>query len=371
MRRAERRTGAGELTVTDLQSDAHALYETALKLFGQGRIGEGGPLLRRAAEAGHTPAMSLLGGQLLSGRGIAPDPAAGMRWIMAAAERGGGYACAMAAVLMASGIAGTDWPRALDYLQRSAELGFPPARAQLQLLAGAGGQDWGRLRRAVRMDVWRTAPPPIILSEAPQIRAFASVLPPAVCDWIIDRGRERLAPAQVYDPSTGGPMQDEARRNSVAGFALSDMDMVLMAVRERLAAISGLDVSGMQGPQVLHYAVGERFTPHYDFLDPDMEGPARDIATRGQRVATCLVYLNDDLEGGETEFCELGLRHRGRRGDALVFRNLDAEGRPDRRTLHAGLAPSAGEKWVLSQWIRDRAPPGTGDPRFVAALKGI
>jgi hypothetical protein len=362
------------MVTADPQAEAHGLYQTALALFGQGRHGEAAPVLGRAAEAGHVGAMSLLGGQLLSGRGAAPDPVRGVRMIMAAAEAGGGYACAMAAMLLASGVGGADWPRALDWLQRSAELGFAPAQQQLQLLAGAEGQaketDWGELRRAVSLDAWRTAPEPQLLSASPSIRTFADALPPAVCDWVIARGRERLAPAQVYDPATGGPMQDGARRNSAAEFALADMDLVLMAVRERLAAASGLDVSGMQGPQVLHYAVGERFTPHYDFLDPELEGPARDIAARGQRVATCLVYLNDDLEGGETEFPELGLRHRGGRGDALVFMNVDGDGRPDRRTLHAGLAPTSGEKWVLSQWVRDRAPPGVGDPRFAAALNG-
>jgi hypothetical protein len=317
-----------------------------------------------------TAADTQLGVQLLTGRGAAPDPIRGVRMIMAAAEGGGGHACALAAMLLASGIGGADWPRALDYLQRSAELGFAPAQDQLRLLAGAPGHDWRALRRAVSLDAWRTAPEPRVLSEAPSIRTFDRVLPPEVCDWVIARGRERLAPAQVYDPATGGPMQDGARRNSAAEFALADMDLVLLAIRERLSAASGLAVSGMQGPQVLHYSVGERFTPHFDFLDPDLEGPARDIALRGQRVATCLVYLNDDLEGGETDFPDLGLRHRGGRGDGLVFMNVDPEGRPDRRTLHAGLAPTAGEKWVLSQWVRDRAPPGVGDPRFVAALSG-
>ena len=362
------------MTGGDPQSEAHGLFQTALALYGQGRHGEAAPVLGRAAEAGHVGAMSLLGGQLLSGRGAAPDPVRGVRLIMAAAEAGGGYACALAGMLLASGIGGTDWPRALDWLQRSAELDFAPAQAQLRLLAGAEGQarhtDWGALRHAVSLDAWRRSPEPQVLSASPSIRTFAGVLPPAVCDWVIARGRERLAPAQVYDPSSGGPMQDGARRNSAAEFALADMDLVLLAVRERLSAASGLPVTGMQGPQVLHYAVGERFTPHYDFLDPELEGPARDLAVRGQRAATCLVYLNDDLDGGETDFPELGLRHRGARGDGLVFMNVDGEGRPDRRTLHAGLAPTRGEKWVLSQWVRDRPPPGVGDPRFVAALAG-
>lgn len=362
------------MTAASSQGDAHALYQTALNLYGQGRQGEAAALLGRAAEAGHVGAMSLLGGQLLSGRGAAPDPVTGVRLIMAAAEGGGGYACALAAVLLASGLGGADWPRALDHLRRAAELGFPPAQDQLRLLAGTAGEakadDWGRLRRAVDLKAWRSAPKPEVLSETPRIYTIEKLLPPAVCDWLIARARERLGPAQVYDPSTGGPLRTDARRNSAADFALIDTDMVQLAVRERVGAATGLSVDGMQGPQILHYGVGETFAPHHDYLDPDLEGPARDMARRGQRVATCLVYLNEDLEGGETDFPALGLRHRGGRGDALVFFNVDEEGRPDPRTLHAGLPPTAGEKWALSQWCHDRPVPGLGDPRFVAALNG-
>jgi prolyl 4-hydroxylase len=356
------------MSTSDFQGDAQALYQTALDLYGQGRLGEAAPLLGQAAEAGHVGAMSLLGGQLLSGRGAAPDPVNGVRLIMAAAERGGAYACALGAVLLASGIGGANWPRALDHLQRAAELGYPPAQDQLRLLAGGEGSDWSRLRRAVDLQTWRTAPAPEALSKAPRILAFKALLPPPVCDWLIARARERLGPAQVYDPSTGGPLRTDARRNSAADFALVDTDMVQLAVRERVGAATGLSVEGMQGPQILHYAVGETFTPHHDYLDPALEGPARQLAHLGQRVATCLVYLNEDLEGGETDFPTLGLRHRGGKGDGLVFFNVDEQGRPDPRTLHAGLPPTAGEKWALSQWCHDRPVPDLGDPRFVAAL---
>ena len=367
------------MTTPDPGADPHALYQSALALFGQGRYAEGAQQLGQAAQAGHLSAMSLLGAQLLSGRAIAPDPVAGIRMIMAAAERGGGYACAQAGALCAAGASGSaDWPRALDYLQRAAELGFTPAQEQLRLLAGGGGEagngarhsDWGRLRRAVSLDAWRKTPEPRVLSEAPLIRAYDQVFPPEVCDWIIARGRGRLAPAQVFDSVTGGAMRHADRRNSAAEFIIADVDLVLLAVRERLAAAAGLDVANMEGPQLLHYAIGETFAPHHDFLDAEKEGYARDIAFRGQRVATCLIYLNEDLEGGETDFPLLGLRHRGRRGDVLVFMNVDAEGQPDPRTQHAGLPPTAGEKWVLSQWVRNRPPPGAGDPRIAAALAG-
>jgi hypothetical protein len=358
-------------TTIKLNAPGEAQYKTALELFEKGFHADGVTALRESSEAGFVPGMSLLGAQLLSGRGAAPDPIAGIGLIMKAAKRGGGYANAMAAALLASGVAGkSDWTSALDHLQRAAEAGFRPAQDQLRLLVGRNVDDWRGLRAAVDMFAWRDPPAPRALSEDPRILVAEQVLPPAVCVGLIAQAKERLQPAQVYDAVSGGPTANDTRRNSAAEFSLADTDVLLLAVRERLAALAKLPVAHLQGTQVLHYDVGERFTPHFDFLDPELEGPALDIAHRGQRVATVLVYLNDDLEGGETEFPELGIRHRGKRGDALVFHNLDSAGRPDRRTLHAGLAPTSGEKWLLSQWIRDRVPPGVGDPRLVEALKG-
>jgi prolyl 4-hydroxylase len=69
---------------------------------------------------------------------------------------------------------------------------------------------------------------------------------------------------------------------------------------------------------------------------------------------TFLLYLNDDYEGGETEFPVIGLRWKGRKGEGLFFWNVQPGGAPDERTLHAGAPVSRGEKWVLSQWIEGR-----------------
>ena len=77
----------------------------------------------------------------------------------------------------------------------------------------------------------------------------------------------------------------------------------------------------------------------------------------GQRAVTALVYLNDGYEGGETDFPELGWKYRGRKGDALLFWNLTPQGEPEPRTLHAGLPPTSGEKWLYSKWIRQKPFP--------------
>ena len=97
------------------------------------------------------------------------------------------------------------------------------------------------------------------------------------------------------------------------------------------------------------------FAPPGTAWIPDSPPLAREIAAKGQRVATVLVYLNDDYQDGETDFPELNWRFKGRKGDALWFWNVDAQGRPAAGALHAGIAPGNGEKWLLSQWIRQES----------------
>ena len=76
-------------------------------------------------------------------------------------------------------------------------------------------------------------------------------------------------------------------------------------------------------------------------------------------MGTFLLFLNEEFEGGETTFPAAGLSFRGRTGDALFFANVTRDGRPDPLTLHAGRPPTSGEKWILSQWIRERPPAGS------------
>jgi hypothetical protein len=344
--------------------NADQLYAAAIAAQGAGRYADGARLLHQASAAGHVPAMSLLGAQLISGRGTAPDLPLGVGLIMRAADLGGAYACGVAAAILASDAMGwTDWNRALDYLQRSAELGSQTARQQLRLLAGASGPPvrdagaWGRLRRKIDLERWRAAPQGRALSNDPRIVAIEGFVSAQVCDWIVSRSRDRLEPAKIFDTGALRPAQSYTRSNSAAPFDLVNMDLIVQLVRERLAAAAGgLSIKGFEAAQVFHYAVGEQFAHHYDFLERDVAGHAQSLADRGQRVATLLVYLNADYQGGETDFPRLDLRFRGAKGDALIFWNVDAAGEPDRRTYHAGLAPTAGEKWLLSQWARGVGP---------------
>ena len=308
----------------------------------EGRHGEAIAWLERAEAAGHLLAGTLLGARYAAARGAPHDPARGAELLARAAGRGGAEAAAYSSVLAAMGVGRPQsWPDAYALSQRAADLGHERSGRALALV---GGPD---------LEAWFAPPERVVKSEDPLIFTVPGFLSPAVCDWIMDQSRDFLRPATVYNAAGAGGA-DEARTNSGTGFSLLDLDLVLALVRARIAAAVGQPVETFETMNVLHYAVGQKFSPHFDYIDPVTPTLARDVAQKGQRVGTFLVYLNEGYGAGETDFPVLKLQVKGAKGDALFFRSVDAAGDPDLRTWHAGLPPTSGEKWVLSQWMRTK-----------------
>jgi prolyl 4-hydroxylase len=249
------------------------------------------------------------------------------------------------------------WTAAMARLGRAAALGSKAAQGQLRALSGQAGGDgrWAEIAAAVDLGPWLAATELVPLAPGAPLAEAPGFLSPAVCAWIIGRVRGGLARAQVYDATDGSTIERPERSNSAFAFWMAQLDVVILLVRAKIAAALGAAVGTLEQCQILHYAPGQEFSPHYDFIDAEVPGHAVELARGGQRIATFLVYLNEGYEGGMTSFPVLGFGYRGETGAGLTFTNLDPAGEPDRRMLHAGQPPSAGEKWVLSQWIRDRA----------------
>jgi hypothetical protein len=199
-----------------------------------------------------------------------------------------------------------------------------------------------------------TPPAGAAIHEDPLVRSFPAFVCRAACEWIIARARGKLTRALVYDVVTQSDQADDSRTNSFAVFDLMEADLVNLLVQTRMSAACGQPVAHMEASTALHYAVGEQIGNHYDFVDPADPGYAENIRRFGHRIVTFLVYLNSDYAGGETVFPRLGLTHSGRQGEGLLFVNTLGDGQADVRTLHSGLAPTRGEKWVFSQFIRNR-----------------
>jgi predicted 2-oxoglutarate/Fe(II)-dependent dioxygenase YbiX len=157
----------------------------------------------------------------------------------------------------------------------------------------------------------------------------------------------------MYDGATKTENVDPHRTCSDFQFDILNTDLVVQLVRERIAALTKLPTVAMEPPRIFHYALGQDIKAHYDRCNDAVAGYG-ESGYRGDRIVTFLLYLNDDYDGGELSFPRTGFQCKGAKGDAIYFAHVDASGKPEPLSLHAGLAITRGEKWVMSQWIHDR-----------------
>ena len=317
--------------------------------------------LARATQSGDIAAMTELGKRLLIGdrAPLMPTEATGI--LLDAAEGGSAEAALRLAVLKALGAhMPQDWNDAIGLLVFAAEHGSDSARKQLVVLAGeplesaASTRDWRQPAARIDTHFWQSAPAGTTLSTNPLVRVFPEFVTDPMCAWLIERAQPKLQRALIYDPVNGKDIADHMRTNSAAGFDLIQADVVQVAIQSRMSAATGVPLHHMEGATVLHYSPGEEITNHYDFVNPKIPNYEKELRERGQRIATFLVYLNDDYEGGETDFPQLALRYHGGKRAGLTFSNALPDGQPDLRMVHAGLPPRDGEKWLMTQFIRNR-----------------
>lgn len=240
-------------------------------------------------------------------------------------------------------------------LGAAAAAGDESARGQLLSLQTTTpadpGADWPTLAARVRIDEWLRPAPSTALHE--KVHRVPRLVPAPVCAWLVGRARGRLERATVYDAVSRRDEVHEMRSNTVANFDYATLDVVQFLVQARMSSTCGQRMQQFEAPMVLHYNVGEQIKPHFDFIDMNAVDYEQQIREQGQRVITFLLYLNDDYAGGETTFPKLGLVHRGTACDGLYFINSHRDRSADRNMLHTGSPPTSGEKWIVSQFIRD------------------
>lgn len=311
----------------------------------EGRHKEAMALVREAAQAGDAQAQYVLGVYLI--RGTSEDRVQGIDLVAKAASAGHAQALHRLAVIVAAGHGRPqDWAEAMRLVAKAADAGHADAKAQLELLGPAERFD---------VQAWLTPPPARMAFEAPRVGVIEGFLAPTVCDWIVGAAkRKRMQRASLVDGKTSAGALHSGRTNSTLYLDILEADVVTRLVKARIGAALGAPVGRQESANVLRYETGQRFDQHCDFLDPGNAALTEQIAAFGQRVATFLIYLNDDYEGGETAFPLLQWSYRGRQGDALFFWNVASDGAVERKLLHAGRAPTSGEKWLFSQWVRSK-----------------
>ena len=189
--------------------------------------------------------------------------------------------------------------------------------------------------------------------QQPALALLQGVLTAEECAQFIALGRDRLRPSTVMSPQSGRD-QVAMHRSSEGMFFRPAETPFVAAIERRIAELMNCPLRNGEGLQLLHYHPGALSAPHFDFLTPGSEANDASLARSGQRTSTLVIYLNDVEAGGETTFPEIGLSITPRLGHAVHFEYVNSRGDVDLKSVHAAAPVVAGEKWVLTKWMRDR-----------------
>uniref|UniRef100_A0A7N0UIB2 procollagen-proline 4-dioxygenase n=1 Tax=Kalanchoe fedtschenkoi TaxID=63787 RepID=A0A7N0UIB2_KALFE len=236
-----------------------------------------------------------------------------------------------------------------------------------------------------------------VLSWEPRAFLYHNFLSKEECEYLIELAKPHMEKSTVVDSATGKSKDSRSViwcdasysfdytifflprkcsnvlkyicmvrvRTSSGMFLRRGRDKIISEIEQRIADFAFIPVEHGEGLQVLHYEVGQKYEPHYDYFLDEFN-----TKNGGQRIATVLMYLSDVEEGGETVFPEAkgnisdvswwdelstcgkkGLSVKPKMGDALLFWSMRPDGTLDPSSLHGGCPVIRGNKWSSTKWM--------------------
>ncbi|EKX39441.1 hypothetical protein GUITHDRAFT_114401 [Guillardia theta CCMP2712] len=197
------------------------------------------------------------------------------------------------------------------------------------------------------------------VSVDPRIFIVHNLLTEEECDHLVSLALQKGLSASLITPYGTNKLVESTTRTNKQAWLDFQQDDVVKRVEDKIAKLTKTTPEQGENLQVLHYAKSQQFTEHHDYFDPATD-PPENYEKGGNRLITVIVYLQAAEEGGETHFGAANLKLTAAKGDAVMFYNLKhgCDGIDptcvDKQTLHAGLPPIKGEKWVATKWIHER-----------------
>ncbi|GAV75500.1 2OG-FeII_Oxy domain-containing protein [Cephalotus follicularis] len=203
-----------------------------------------------------------------------------------------------------------------------------------------------------------------VVAWEPRAFIYHNFLSKEECDYLINLATPHMVKSTVVDSETGRSIDSRVRTSS-GMFLKRGQDKIIRAIEKRIADFTFIPVEHGEGLQVLHYEVGQKYEPHYDYFLDEFN-----TKNGGQRMATILMYLSDVEEGGETVFPDTranfsavpwwnelsecgrrGLSVKPKMGDALLFWSMNSDATLDPSSLHGSCPVIRGNKWSCTKWM--------------------
>jgi len=311
----------------------HPILNQAIALSNAGRNAEAVALLRQVASTGDAEGLGALAELTWRGGLVDQDPVGARALYEQAASRGHAKAGLISTNLLASGVAGKrDWRQAMSRLREEARTN-PARKRALDLI------------EAMALDAEGdplSVPEGKQLSEDPHVLHFTGLFSTAECKHLMEATGNAFEPSMVFDASRR-LVRDQIRTSDGATIHWLIEDPAVVALNRRVAAISHSAYENGEALALLRYSPGQEYRPHFDFVS----------GAANRRLQTALIYLNDNYEGGQTQFVRTGLTVKGGAGDVILFRNEGNDGGPNPLSEHAGMPVTQGTKYLATRWIRE------------------
>ncbi|CAN0897866.1 Prolyl 4-hydroxylase 1 [Linum grandiflorum] len=232
-------------------------------------------------------------------------------------------------------------------------------------------RDWNNDEEAETLRIGHVKPE--VISWSPRIIVLHNFLSMEECDYLRALARPRLEVSTVVDRKTG--KGKKSNRRTSYGMFLSSAESVyplVKAIEKRIAVYSQVPPENGSHLQPLRYEKEQFYKPHHDYFSDTFH-----IQRGSQRVATMLMYLNDNVQGGETYFPSVivtssrtfqagsgectcggsvmkGLSVKPVKGAAVLFWSMGLDGELDPKSVHGGCEVLSGEKWSATKWMREK-----------------
>ena len=189
------------------------------------------------------------------------------------------------------------------------------------------------------------------VNDEPVVVVFEDFLEAQEIEQLLTAAQSKLKQALVSAARSG--VESPGRTGSNCWIP-HGYNAVIEELSLRVSDVVGIPLEHAESLQVVHYKESQQYAPHYDAWDASTERGQRCMAKGGQRLLTCLMYLNDPELGGGTSFPNLDMEVRARKGRMLLFHNCHQGSNvrhPD--SLHGGMPVIEGEKWACNFWFRE------------------
>lgn len=171
------------------------------------------------------------------------------------------------------------------------------------------------------------------------------------CKVLIDLIDKDAVRSTTATDNPGQHSQVVENRTSYTSSLHENKHPLIIKVNDRMSEILNIPKTKTETLQGQRYEVGQQFKDHFDFFEG--KNVKTYVEKQGNRSYTFMIYLNEDLEGGETEFEKINIKFKPKIGMAVIWKNLNSDGTGNRLALHAGRPVLKGKKYILTRWFRE------------------